>query len=44
MGQIGEFVGIDIDMFDEETLWELHQLVRNFIDGTPIEVSSSLHV
>nr|XP_009397772.1 PREDICTED: transcription factor GTE9-like isoform X1 [Musa acuminata subsp. malaccensis] len=37
VGQIGEFVGIDIDMFDEETLWELHQLVRNFIDGTPIE-------
>lgn len=38
VGKIGEFVGIDIDMFDEETLWELHQLVRNFIDGTPIEI------
>ncbi|RZS19084.1 hypothetical protein BHM03_00051432 [Ensete ventricosum] len=44
VGQIGEFVSIDVDMFDEETLWELHQLVRNSIDGTPIEVSSSLHI
>ncbi|WOL10419.1 transcription factor GTE9-like [Canna indica] len=28
-GQVGDFIDVDIDMFDEETLCELHQIVKN---------------
>lgn len=40
LGKTEDIIKVDIDIFDEETLWELQQIIKNSVDVRPIEVSS----
>lgn len=40
LGKIEDIIKVDIGIFDEETLWELQQIIRSSVDVRPIEVSS----